>query len=56
VDVDVKNKLIRDYKVTASSVHDSNVFEELLDCHNTRRAVWADSAYRSGEKLDFLKE
>ncbi len=56
VNVDVKNKLIRDYKVTSASVHDSNVFEELLDYHNTSRAVWADSAYRSGEKLEFLKE
>jgi transposase, IS5 family len=56
VNVDVKNKLIRDYEITAASVHDSNIFEDLLDCHNTSRAVWADSAYRSGEKLEFLKE
>ena len=56
VNVDVKNKLIRSYEVTTASVHDSNVFEQLLDCHNTSRAVWADSAYRSGEKLAFLKE
>jgi len=56
VNVDVKSKLIRDYKVTTASVHDSNVFEKLLDCHNISRAVWADSAYRSGEKLEFIKE
>jgi len=56
VNVDVKSKFIRDYDVTDASVHDSNVFEELLDDSNTRRAVWADSAYRSEEKLDLLKE
>ncbi|MCK4629725.1 MAG: transposase, partial [Sedimentisphaerales bacterium] len=33
------------------SVHDSNVFEELLDKKNSSRDVWADSAYRSADKL-----
>ena len=56
VNVDVKNKLIRDYEVTTASVHDSNVFEELLDFRNSSHAVWADSAYRSAEKIDTLKE
>ncbi len=31
IDVDVQNKLIRDYEVTPASVHDSKVFEQLLD-------------------------
>ncbi len=31
-------------------MHDSNVFEELLDPENTNADVWADSAYRSQEK------
>ena len=56
VTVDVKSKFIRDYEVTSASVHDSNVFEELLDKQNTSGDVWADSAYRSEEKIDFLKE
>ncbi|MCK5681982.1 IS5 family transposase [bacterium] len=56
VNVDVKNKFIRDYEVTSASVHDSNVFESILDERNTSKDVWADSAYRSKDKLDFLKE
>jgi IS5 family transposase len=56
INVDVKHKLIRDYEVTPASVHDSQVFEELLDENNSSRDVWADSAYRSEEKLEELKE
>jgi len=56
IDVDVKHKLIRDYEVTSASVHDSQVFEELLDGDNSSRDVWADSAYRSEEKLRELKK
>jgi len=56
IDVDVKHKLIRDYEVTAASVHDSQVFEGLWDEDNSSRDVWADSAYRSEEKLKELKE
>jgi IS5 family transposase len=55
INVDVKHKLIRDYEVTPASVHDSQVFEELLDEDNSSRDVWADSAYRSEEKLEELK-
>ena len=49
-------KLIRKYKITDASVHDSNVFEELLDSSNSSKDLWADSAYRSQEKEAFLKE
>jgi IS5 family transposase len=56
IDVDVKHKLIRDYEGTPASVHDSQVFEELLDKDNSSRDVWADSAYRSEEKLQSLKK
>lgn len=55
INVDVKHKLIRDYEVTSASVHDSQVFEELLDEDNRSRDVWADSAYRSEDKLRELK-
>jgi transposase, IS5 family len=55
INVDVKHKLIRDYEVIAASVHDSQVFEDLLDEDNSSRDVWADSAYRSEEKLEELK-
>ena len=56
ISIDVKNKFIRKYKVTDASVHDSQVFEELLDSSNSSRDVWADSAYRSKETEKKLKE
>ncbi len=56
VQVDVKHKIIRDYDVTDASVHESRVFESLLDDENSSRDVWADSAYRSGDKMAFLEE
>lgn len=49
INADVKHKLIRKWQVTPASVHDSQVFEELLDKKNSRQAIWADSAYRSQE-------
>jgi len=52
--VDVKHKLIRKYDVTHAAVHDSNVFESLLDKDNTSRDVYADSAYRSKETIEKL--
>jgi len=53
--VDVKHKLIRGYAVTDAALHDINVFEQLLSA-NTSRDVYADSAYRSAEKLEGLAE
>jgi IS5 family transposase len=55
ISVDAKHKLIRHYVVTNAAVHDSQVFEELLDPGNTNREVWADSAYRSQEALERLE-
>jgi IS5 family transposase len=54
--IDAKHKLIRDYEVTSASVHDSQVFEELLDSKNSSRDVWADSAYRSQKNVAALSE
>lgn len=51
VNTDRKHKLIRAYDVTDASVHDSQVFDRLLDPGNTGKQVWADSAYRS-QKID----
>jgi IS5 family transposase len=56
IEVDVAHKLIREYEVTPASTHDSQVFEDLLDEDNTSRDVWADSAYRSQDKLDTLEQ
>jgi len=54
ISIDAEHKFIRKYKVTDAAVHDSNVFEELLDRKNSSRDVYADSAYRSDEKLKML--
>jgi len=56
ISVDTRHKLIRSYAVTDAAVHDSQVFTELLDANNTSRDIWADSAYRSEETLNMLKE
>jgi IS5 family transposase len=56
VNIDKKNKLIRRYAVTDAAVHDSQVFDELLDEENSGRSVWADSAYRSKEREAELKK
>ncbi len=51
VNADEAHKLVQDYVVTEASVHDSQVFDELLDQTTAedghKRAVYADSAYRS---------
>ena len=47
VQIDAGSKFIRDFSVTDASVHDSQVFETLLDAENSNADVFADSAYRS---------
>ncbi|VAW76351.1 hypothetical protein MNBD_GAMMA12-3181 [hydrothermal vent metagenome] len=54
--MDNKNKLIRNYDVSDASVHDSNIFEDLLEPENSSADVWADSAYSSQEKEEKLSE
>jgi IS5 family transposase len=56
ISIDVKHKLIRSYAVTNASVHDSQVFEPLLDKENTNKSVYADSAYRSKKNSQVLKD
>ncbi len=56
VAIDVKHKFIRGYAVTDAAVHDSQVFEKLLDENNSSRDVYADSAYRSEESIERLAE
>ena len=48
--VDVKHKLIRDYAITDASVHDSNVYEELITPNDSPNE-YADTAYRSVERV-----
>ena len=55
--VDLKNKFIRNFDITDASVHDSQVFEEiLLEPNDDIVDIWADSAYFSEERLRFLKD
>jgi IS5 family transposase len=56
ISIDAGCKFIRCYEVTDASVHDSQVFTELLDSENTSKDVWADSAYRSAHSLEELKK
>ena len=51
----MKHKLIRSYAVTDAALHDSNVFEQLL-ADNTSKDIWADSAYRSADRLEKLAQ
>lgn len=54
----VATLLVRDYAVTNAAVHDSQVFDELLDQTTDedghKRAVYADSAYRSEAREERL--
>ncbi|WP_241086262.1 transposase [Candidatus Vondammii sp. HM_W22] len=50
ISIDRKHKVIRKHAITSAKVHDSQVFEELLDENNSNGSVWADSAYRSVER------
>lgn len=53
--IDVKHKLIRAWGVTDAALHDSNIFEELIDERNSSRDTWADSAYRAARIFEFLE-
>ena len=50
--VDAKSKLVLDYASTAANVHDSQVFEQLVD--EKDEAVFADSAYLSESNREHL--
>ena len=54
--MDSKHKIIRDYEVTDASVHDSKVFEDILLDSSEVADVYADSAYRSKDTEETLKE
>jgi transposase, IS5 family len=56
VGVDKAHKLIRKWDATDAAVHDSQKLDAILDASNTAKDVWADSAYRSAEIEQRLKE
>ena len=47
VNIDAKHKFIRVHAVTDASVHDSQMFAQVLDIDNEADDIWADSAYSS---------
>lgn len=56
ISVDRKHKLVRHFAVSHAAVHDSQMLDQVLDEHNTGAGVWADSAYRSDETEQWLKQ
>lgn len=60
VNVDDEHKLVQSYAVSDAAVHDSQVFDELLDRtideNGDKRPVYADSAYRSKEQEEKLAQ
>ena len=55
IKVEVKHMFIWKNEATDVAVHDSKVFEIILDETNTSQDVYADSAYRSAEHETELK-
>jgi IS5 family transposase len=53
--VDRRHKLVRRYRVTDATVHDSQVVDDILDTDNTAADVWGDSAYWSAAIVATLK-
>ncbi len=56
INVDRRHKLIREYEASSASVHDSQKLDELIDADNTASGFWGDSAYRSADTENKLKD
>jgi IS5 family transposase len=60
INADEAHKLVQSYAVSDAAVHDSQVFEVLLDqtvdAQGKKRAAYADSAYRSKEREQTLAQ
>jgi IS5 family transposase len=56
VNMDAEHKIIRRYEVTDASMHDSQKFDDVLDPSNESKETWADSAYRSAEQEERLRQ
>lgn len=58
VNADAANKLVQSYAVSDAAVHDSQVFDGLLDqtvdAKGEKRPIYADSAYRSKDREETL--
>jgi len=49
ISIDAEHKIIRRFQTIPAHVHDSRMFDTLVDPNNLDPEVWADSAYRSEE-------
>ncbi len=56
IKVDKGSKLITNFEVTSSSVHDSQMIESLLEQTDSHHELYGDSAYRSEQIEQRLKE
>jgi IS5 family transposase len=56
ISIDRQHKVICKYAVSSAQVHDSQVFEVLLDERNSSADIWADAAYRSTEREAELRQ
>jgi len=56
ISIDVKYKFIRAWAVTDAALHDSQVFEELIDENNSSSDTWADSAYQAARISEFMEQ
>jgi len=56
IDVDAEHNFVRTYEVTPANVHDSQVFDAVIDPDNADPEVWADSAYQSEETETVLED
>ena len=54
ISADIKHKFIRKVFTGTASEHDSTHFDEVLDEHNTSRAVYADRGYPSDQRSQML--
>lgn len=56
VRTDASTVLITDYVVTDAAVHDSQVLDQLISKKDKGKSLWADSAYKSAETDQLLKD
>ncbi|NUN11012.1 MAG: IS5 family transposase [Ignavibacteriaceae bacterium] len=51
-----KSKLIRKYRVSDASVHDSQMAKELIDANDNNKLLYGDSAYSTDEIRDIMSK
>lgn len=54
--VDAEHKVVRKLEVTTAKDGDITVMDKVMDHHNTKKTLWADSAYKSKDVDQKLAE